>query len=93
MPPKPNYIVELEKRIDYHENQINGVKATAEATEDDVAKLFDKHDKIKDDHGGEIKALRTDVNTLKEEVKFWRGVVVGLGSAIILALLGLLFKK
>lgn len=93
MPPKSNHVVELEKRVDQHDHRIETIEEAADATRENVATLRDKHDSIKDEHGGEIKALRVDVNTLKDEVRFWRGVVVGLGSAIILALVGLLLKK
>jgi phage I-like protein len=49
--------------------------------------------KAREGHDGEIKTLRSEVNTLKDDVKYWRNAAVGLGTATILLLIGLLFKK
>lgn len=93
MAPPPKHHLALEKKVEQHEVQIDSVTDVAQATNEKVEKLAEKHDKLKDDHGTRIGKLEAEVANLKDDVRFWRGAVVTMGSAIILALLGLLFKK
>ena len=59
---------------------------------DQVAELK-ADNKARDGHDGDIKTLKEQVGSLRDEVKFWRDRVVYVGIAVILLLIGILFKK
>jgi prophage DNA circulation protein len=83
---KPPTCAELDKQAAVHAHRLNVVEESAGKTAEAVEAMRGKYE-------GEINSLRADVSTLKDEVKFWRGVVVALGSGIIPCLIGLLFKR